>query len=55
MNDKVAINQMVDELNKTILEWKSLSMPIKTIEKLEWIKMNCKNWLNSITYQSDKK
>jgi hypothetical protein len=43
---------MITDLNKTISEWEKLNMPTETIQKLEWIKMNCENWLDSITYQS---
>ncbi len=53
MKKKVAINQMITDLDKTISEWSELNMPTEAIQKLEWIKMNCENWLNSITYQSN--
>jgi predicted HAD superfamily phosphohydrolase YqeG len=53
LKNKVAINQMITDLDKTILQWTELDIPIEAIEKLEWIKMNCENWLNSITYQSN--
>ena len=52
---KVAINQMVEELEKTIQDWTERGVAVEYIDKLEWIKWNAEKWIESITFQTNEK
>jgi len=52
---KVAINQMVEELEKTIQDWTKREVAVEYVDKLKWIKWNAEKWVESITFQTNEK
>jgi len=53
--EKVAINQMVVELENTIKDWTEKGAPEEYVDKLRWIKWNTEKWVESITFQTNEK
>lgn len=53
--EKVAINQMVVELENTIKDWTEKEAPEEYVDKLRWVKWNAEKWLESITFQTNEK
>jgi hypothetical protein len=52
---KVAINQMVEELEKTIQNWTERGVAVEYVDELKWIKWNAEKWVESITFQTNEK
>ncbi len=52
---KVAINQMVEELEKTIQDWTERGVAVEYVDELKWIKWNAEKWVESITFQTNEK
>ena len=52
---KVAINQMVEELEKTIQDWTERGVAVEYVDELKWIKWNAEKWIESITFQTNEK
>ena len=55
MRKKVAINQMVGELEETIKDWTERGVAVECVEELKLIKWNAEKWLESNTFQTNEK
>ena len=55
MKKKVAINQMIEELEKTIKDWTERGVAEEYVDELKWIKWNAEKWIESITFQTNEK